>query len=78
MTYNEEDVCCLEILDCTEADEAEYTCKASNSLGEVEYSGELIVIAHNSWSRRGGSPLTRDVQYQMIPSSYIISTSALI
>nr|XP_039266508.1 muscle M-line assembly protein unc-89-like [Styela clava] len=44
ISYTEDDVCTLLITDTTEADEAEYSCKAVNCEGETEHRAELIVI----------------------------------
>ncbi|XP_076821519.1 myosin light chain kinase, smooth muscle-like isoform X3 [Clavelina lepadiformis] len=44
ISYTEDDVCSLLITEATEADEAEYTCKAINSEGETTHNAELIVI----------------------------------
>uniref|UniRef100_H2YHI9 Myosin light chain kinase, smooth muscle n=1 Tax=Ciona savignyi TaxID=51511 RepID=H2YHI9_CIOSA len=44
MAYTEDNQCTLLIMDASEADEAEYTCKASNSMGESQHAAELIVI----------------------------------
>nr|XP_002122169.1 myosin light chain kinase, smooth muscle isoform X2 [Ciona intestinalis] len=44
MAYTEDNQCTLLIMDTSGTDEAEYTCKASNSEGEVQHSAELIVI----------------------------------
>lgn len=44
ISYTEDDICSLLITDSTEADEAEYSCKAVNCEGEVEHRAELIVI----------------------------------
>lgn len=61
MSYTEDNVCKLLIMDATESDEAEYTCKAVNCEGEVQHSAELIVISTGVWGIRVYLPYTVSV-----------------